>query len=129
MATPGSGAVTRSPSTVKLAARWRDQPIDAAEQRGLAATGRTDDGDDLVAADVEIDVAKDLKRAVMHAKLIKADARAGRCGRGRGRRAVLLAQVQQHYPPNVVAAARPIRQPIGLSHAVPASTRVAPQKG
>ena len=80
-------------------------------------------------ADVEIDVAEDLKRAVMHAKLIKADARAGRCGRGRGRRAVLLAQVQQHYPPNVVAAARPIHQPIGLSHAVPASTRVAPQKG
>ena len=42
----------------------RHQAVDAAQQRGLAAAGRADDGDDLALADVEIDVAEDLERAV-----------------------------------------------------------------
>jgi hypothetical protein len=34
-----------------LAGIDRDQPVDAAQQRGLAAAARADDGDDLAVAD------------------------------------------------------------------------------
>ncbi len=58
-----------------LAARGRDQAVDAAQQRGLAAARRADDGDDLAVADVEIDVAEDFERAVMLAEALDADTR------------------------------------------------------
>src|SRR5205807_2404261 len=59
-----------------LACIDRDQPVDTAQQRGLAAAARADDGDDLAVADVERDVAKHLERAVVLAERIDADAHA-----------------------------------------------------
>src|SRR5450631_1651948 len=42
----------------------RQQAVDAAQQRGLAATGRPDYGDDLAFGHVEIDIAEHFERAV-----------------------------------------------------------------
>ncbi len=57
MATPAIGSVTRSLADPDLAGIVRQQPVDAAQQRGLAAAGRADDGDDLALADIELDAA------------------------------------------------------------------------
>ena len=61
-----------------LAGIVRHQAVDAAQQRGLAAAGRADDGDDLALADVEVDVAEDFERAVVLAQAAHADARLAR---------------------------------------------------
>ncbi len=45
-----------------LAGIVRQQPVDAAQQRGLAAAGRADDRDDLAFAHVEVDVAEHFQR-------------------------------------------------------------------
>ena len=42
----------------------RQQAVDAAQQRGLAAPRRPDNGDDLALSDIEVDAAKHLERAV-----------------------------------------------------------------
>ena len=57
----------------------RDQAVDAAQQRGLAAAGRADDGDDLALADLEIDTAEDFKRPVALGQALHTDA--GTCTR------------------------------------------------
>jgi len=61
----------------------RQQSVDTAQQRGLAAAGRADDGDDLALADFEVDVAEHFERAVMLAQSLDANARLG-AGGGRG---------------------------------------------
>ena len=53
----------------------RQQAVDAAQQRGLAAAGRADNRDDLALADVEVDVAEYFERAVVLAESADADAR------------------------------------------------------
>ena len=58
-----------------LAGVERQQPVDAAQQRRLAAAGRPDDGDDLALTDVEVDVAEHFERAVALAEALDADAR------------------------------------------------------
>ena len=57
-----------------LAGIVRQQAVDAAQQRGLAAARRPDDCDDLALTDVEIDVAEDFERAVVLAQAADADA-------------------------------------------------------
>ena len=56
----------------------RQQAVDAAQQRGLAAAGRSDNGDDLAFRHFEIDVAKHFKRAVTLGQSL--DANAGLAG-------------------------------------------------
>ena len=58
----------------------RDQPVNAAQHRGLAAAGRPDHRDDLAFADVEVDVAEHFERAVALAEAAHTDAR--RAARG-----------------------------------------------
>ena len=58
-----------------FAGRRRDQSVDATQQRGLAATGWADNGDDFGFADVEIDVAEHVELAVGLAEAAHADAR------------------------------------------------------
>jgi hypothetical protein len=75
-----------------LAGIVRQQAVDAEQQRGLAATGRADNGDDLALADIEVDVAENLERAVMLAKAANADAGLGgarRIAHGGDRRLLL----------------------------------------
>ncbi len=60
----------------------RQQAVDAAQQRGLAATGRADHGEDFARADLEVDVAEDFERAVVLAQPFDADARLGAHRRG-----------------------------------------------
>ena len=57
-----------------LAGIVRQQAVDAPQERGLAAAGRSDDRDDLALTDVEIDVAEDFERAVVLAQAADADA-------------------------------------------------------
>jgi hypothetical protein len=52
-----TGELTIRPS-IRLARSRREQPADAAEQRCLAAAGRTDDAENLVASYVQLNVAK-----------------------------------------------------------------------
>ena len=61
-----------------LAGVERQQAVDAAQKRCLAAAGRADDGDDLAFADVEVDVAENFERAVALAETVDADARRAR---------------------------------------------------
>ena len=77
MATPAIGSVTRSLADPDLARVVRQQAVDAAQQRGLAAAGRADHGDDFALADLEVDVAEDFERAVVLAEPFDADARLG----------------------------------------------------
>src|SRR6185437_4175894 len=67
----------------------RDQAVDAAQKRGLAAARRTDDGDDLARTDVEVDITEHLERSVVLAEAVDANAwladrveRRGSGGRG-----------------------------------------------
>ena len=64
----------------------RQQAVDATQQRGLAAAGRPDDGDDFTLGDVEIDVAEYFERAVTLGQPLDADTRlargGARCGNG-----------------------------------------------
>ena len=53
----------------------RQQAVDAAQQRGLAASRRADNGDDLALADVEVDIAEHFERAVILAEAAHADSR------------------------------------------------------
>ena len=64
MATPAIGSVDALVADPDFAGIVRQQSVDAAQQRGLAAAGRADDGDDLALADVEIDVTEHFERAV-----------------------------------------------------------------
>ena len=48
-----------------LAGIVRQQAVDAAQQRGLAAAGWADNGNDLALADIEVDVAEHFERAVI----------------------------------------------------------------
>ena len=75
MATPAIGSVTRWSPTQISPASTRQQAVDAAQQRGLAAARRADHGDDLALADLEVDVAEDFERAVVLAEALDADAR------------------------------------------------------
>src|SRR5487761_2795638 len=70
----------------------RQQAVDAAQQRGLAAAGRADDGDDFALGNLEIDIAEDFKRAVTLAQSLNADARFGSasCRAERGYSGLLL---------------------------------------
>ena len=60
MATPAIGSVTRCVADADVAGIDRQQAVDAAQQRGLAAAGRADDRDDFALADIEVDVAENL---------------------------------------------------------------------
>ena len=75
-----------------LAGIVRQQPINATEQRGLAAAGRADDGDDLALGHLEVDVAEDFERAVALGQSFDADARFGSasCRAERGYSGLLL---------------------------------------
>ena len=75
MATPAIGSVDLLLADQHLAGVERQETVDAAQQRGLAAARRADDGDDLALADVEIDVAEDFERAVVLAQALDANAR------------------------------------------------------
>src|SRR5262249_31334015 len=52
----------------------RQKPVDAAQEGGLATARRADDCNDLALTDVEVDIAKDLERAVALAQTADADA-------------------------------------------------------
>jgi hypothetical protein len=58
----------------------RQQTVDATQQRGLAAAGRTDDGNDFALADIEVDVTEYFERAVILAEAADANARFGAGG-------------------------------------------------
>ena len=60
-----------------FAAIDRQQAVDAAQQRGLAAARWADDGDDLALAELEVDAAEHFERAVPLGKSADADARRG----------------------------------------------------
>ncbi len=62
-----------------LAALVFFQPIDAADQRRLAGTGRTADDDPLAAHDLEVDVAQNVEVAIplVHANDLDGDLRVG----------------------------------------------------
>jgi hypothetical protein len=53
----------------------RQQAVDAAQQRGLAAAGRPDHGDDLAFGHVEIDIAEYFERTVTLGQSLDADTR------------------------------------------------------
>src|SRR5262249_31351647 len=55
--------------------------VEAAQKRALAATRWADQSGDLVAADVDADVAQRLKRPVVEVEIVDIE---HRCGRGRG---------------------------------------------
>ncbi|MNR46202.1 hypothetical protein D3C85_1651390 [compost metagenome] len=56
-----------------LAAVHRGQPGDAAQQRGLAATGRTEEGDEFTLADFTVDVAEDRGAQIALLEVLDAD--------------------------------------------------------
>ena len=58
---------------INTAACGRVQEVQAAKQRALARTGRADDGDDLAAVDVGIDIFQHLKVSVALLHMGKAD--------------------------------------------------------
>ena len=62
-----------------LAGVVRQQAVDAAQERGLAAARRSDDRDDLALTDVKIDVAEYFERTVVLAQAADADARLAFC--------------------------------------------------
>ena len=50
-------------------------PVEATQHRGLAATGRADERGDLVAVDLEVDVAHGPERAVVHREVVDVEDR------------------------------------------------------
>ena len=82
MATPAIGAVDALAVDQDLAAVDRQQAVDAAQQGGLAAARRADNGDDFARSDLEIDVAEHFERAVTFAQATNADAGGGGLRRG-----------------------------------------------
>ena len=82
MATPAIGSVDASVADPDLAGVVRQQTVDAAQQRGLAAAGGPDDGDDLALADIEVDVAEHFERAVALGQAFDANARSPVAARG-----------------------------------------------
>ena len=70
---------------INAAARGSVQQVQAAKQRALARTGRADDGDNLAAVDVGIDIFQHLKVSVALLHMGKADEGLVRTARRRSR--------------------------------------------